>query len=199
MKKSVFIPIFISILFLLILSQINCSGTEEKKQMTQQELIARGKYLVTTGGCDDCHTPKIYTANGPVTDTTRLLSGFQQGGTLPALDVKYVAPGNWVATESNFSAWVGPWGISYASNLTPDNATGIGALSEEMFIKTLREGKYMGVGRPLLPPMPWPTIGQMTDEDLKAIYAYLKTINPISNKVPEPTPPDKMTEVLVGK
>lgn len=199
MKKSVFIPIFISILSLLILSQINCSGTEEKKQMTQQELIARGKYLVTTGGCDDCHTPKIYTANGPVTDTTRLLSGFQQGGTLPALDVKYVAPGNWVATESNFSAWVGPWGISYASNLTPDNATGIGALSEEMFIKTLREGKYMGVGRPLLPPMPWPTIGQMTDEDLKAIYAYLKTINPISNKVPEPTPPDKMTEVLAGK
>lgn len=199
MKKSVFIPIFISILFLLILSQINCSGTEEKKQMTQQELIARGKYLVTTGGCDDCHTPKIYTANGPVPDTTRLLSGFQQGGTLPALDVKYVAPGNWVATESNFSAWVGPWGISYASNLTPDNATGIGALSEEMFIKTLREGKYMGVGRPLLPPMPWPTIGQMTDEDLKAIYAYLKTINPISNKVPEPTPPDKMTEVLAGK
>lgn len=199
MKKSVFIPIFISILSLLILSQINCSGTEEKKQMTQQELIARGKYLVTTGGCDDCHTPKIYTANGPVTDTTRLLSGFQQGGTLPALDVKYVAPGNWVATESNFSAWVGPWGISYASNLTPDNATGIGALSEEMFIKTLREGKYMGVGRPLLPPMPWPTIGQMTDEDLKAIYAYLKTIHPISNKVPEPTPPDKMTEVLAGK
>lgn len=199
MKKSVFIPIFISILSLLILSQINCSGTEEKKQMTQQELIARGKYLVTTGGCDDCHTPKIYTANGPVPDTTRLLSGFQQGGTLPALDVKYVAPGNWVATESNFSAWVGPWGISYASNLTPDNATGIGALSEEMFIKTLREGKYMGVGRPLLPPMPWPTIGQMTDEDLKAIYAYLKTIHPISNKVPEPTPPDKMTEVLVGK
>lgn len=199
MKKSVFISTSYAVFSLLILSQINCSGTEENKQMTQQELIARGKYLVTTGGCDDCHTPKIYTANGPVPDTSRLLSGFQQGGTLPTLDVKYVAPGNWVATESNFSAWVGPWGISYASNLTPDNATGIGALSEEMFIKTLREGKYMGVGRPLLPPMPWPTIGQMTDQDLKAIYAYLKTINPISNKVPEPTPPDKMTEVLAGK
>lgn len=199
MKKSVFISTSYAVFSLLILSQINCSGTEENKQMTQQELIARGKYLVTTGGCDDCHTPKIYTANGPVPDTSRLLSGFQQGGTLPTLDVKYVAPGNWVATESNFSAWVGPWGISYASNLTPDNATGIGALSEEMFIKTLREGKYMGVGRPLLPPMPWPTIGQMTDQDLKAIYAYLKTINPINNKVPEPTPPDKMTEVLAGK
>jgi len=199
MKKSVFIPIFISILSLLIISQINCSGKGENKQMTQLELIAHGKYLVTTGGCDDCHTPKIYTANGPVPDTTRHLSGFQKGEKLPALDVKYVTPGNWVATESNFSAWVGPWGISYASNLTPDNATGIGTLTEELFIKTLREGKYMGVGRPLLPPMPWPTIGQMTDQDLKAIYAYLKTIKPINNEVPQPTPPDKMQEVLSGK
>lgn len=199
MKKNVLIPIFISIASLLIFSQINCSGTEENKQMTQQELVTHGKYLVTTGGCDDCHTPKIYTANGPVPDTTRLLSGFQQGEILPVLDIKYVTPGNWVATESNFSAWVGPWGISYAANLTPDNATGIGAVTEEMFIKSLREGKLKGVGRPLLPPMPWPTIGQMTDEDLKAIYAYLKTIKPINNMVPEPTPPDKMTEVLAGK
>ena len=199
MKKSVFISASIAMISLLVLSQFSCSSREENKQMTQQELIARGKYLVTTGGCDDCHTPKIYTANGPVPDTTKRLSGFQQGEKLPALDVKYVTPGNWVATESNFSAWVGPWGISYASNLTPDNATGIGTLTEEMFIKTLREGKYMGVGRPLLPPMPWPTIGQMTDEDLKSIYVYLKTIKPIHNEVPQPTPPDKMMELLTGK
>lgn len=199
MKKSVFISASIAMISLLVLSQFSCSSREENKQMTQQELIARGKYLVTTGGCDDCHTPKIYTANGPVPDTTKRFAGFLQGEKLPALDVKYVAPGNWVATESNFSAWVGPWGISYASNLTPDNATGIGALTEEMFIKTLREGKYMGVGRPLLPPMPWPTIGQMTDEDLKAMYAYFKTIKPIHNEVPQPIPPDKMMELLSGK
>ncbi|MBE0551922.1 MAG: c-type cytochrome [Ignavibacterium sp.] len=199
MKKNIFNAISIAILGLLVISQINCTGKEESKPMSQSEMVALGKYLVTTGGCEDCHTPKIYTASGPVPDSTRSLSGFQQGATLPALDVKYVSPGNWVATESNFSAWVGPWGISYASNLTPDNATGIGTLSEEMFIKTLREGKYMGVGRPLLPPMPWPTIGQMTDQDLKAIYAYLKTIKAINNKVPEPTPPDKMKEMLAGK
>jgi mono/diheme cytochrome c family protein len=199
MKNKLFIAIPVAIFALLVFSQINCTGREENKQMTQQELVARGKYLVTTGGCDDCHTPKIYTPNGPVPDSTRSLSGFQQGEKLPALDVKYVAPGNWVATESNFSAWVGPWGVSYASNLTPDNATGIGALTEEMFIKTLREGKLMGVGRPLLPPMPWQTIGQMTDQDLKAIYAYLKTIQPINNEVPQPTPPDKMMEMLAGK
>lgn len=199
MKKNVFIAIFIAMVSVMIISQINCSGKEENKQMTQQELVARGKYLVTTGGCDDCHTPKIYTENGPVPDTTKLLSGFQQGEKLPALDVKFVTPGNWVTTESNFSAWVGPWGISYAANLTPDNATGIGALTEEMFIKSLREGKWMGVGRTLLPPMPWQTIGQITDQDLKAMYAYLKSIKPIHNEVPQPTPPDKMKEMLTGK
>ncbi|HEX7357992.1 MAG TPA: c-type cytochrome [Ignavibacteriaceae bacterium] len=198
MKSLRIFVIFISGFFLMI-SQISCTGENENKQMTQQELVAHGKYLVTTGGCGDCHTPKIYTANGPIMDTTKNLSGYQAGEKLPALDVKYVAPGNWVATESNFSAWVGPWGISYAANLTPDNATGIGTLSEELFIKTLREGKWMGVGRPLLPPMPWQTIGQMTDQDLKAIYAYLKTIQPIHNEVPQPTPPDKMQEMLAGK
>jgi len=199
MKSRMFIAISIAIVAVLVFTQINCSGKEENKQMSQQELVALGKYIVTTGGCDDCHTPKIYTANGPVPDTTRRLTGFQQGGTFPALDAKYVAPGNWVVTESNFSGWVGPWGISYASNLTPDNATGIGALTEEMFIKTLREGKYMGVGRPLLPPMPWQVIGMKTDQDLKAIYAYLHSLPAIHNEVPQPTPPDKMMEMFAGK
>jgi len=200
MKKNTNISLQIVMITLLMISLVGCSSDKkENKQMTQQELIAHGKYLVTTGGCDDCHTPKIYTATGPVPDSTKSLCGFQQGGNLPVLDVKYAAPGNWVATESNFSAWVGPWGISYAANLTPDNATGIGALTEEMFIKCLREGKFMGVGRPLLPPMPWQGIGQMTDQDLKAMFAYLKTIKPIHNEVPQPTPPDKMKEMLAGK
>ena len=189
----------IGVIFFLILLQIGCSKQNEKKEMTQQELITHGKYLVTTGGCDDCHTPKIYTPTGPVPDTTRRFSGFQAGTKLPALDTKFVMPGNWVVTESNFSGWVGPWGISFASNLTPDNETGIGTLSEEMFIKTLREGKLMGVGRPLLPPMPWPNIAQMTDQDLKAMYAYLRTVKPIRNLVPQPVPPDMMKEFLTGK
>lgn len=199
MKKFCFVIVSLIAPLFLSLTHFGCMEKVETKQITQEELVTRGKYLVVTGGCDDCHTPKIFTEKGPVPDTTKLLSGFQQGITLPVLDVKFVTPGNWIATESNLTAWVGPWGISYASNLTPDNATGIGTLSEEMFIKTLREGKYMGVGRPLLPPMPWPTIGQMNDKDLKAIYAYLKTIKPINNQVPEPTPPNKMKELLTGK
>jgi mono/diheme cytochrome c family protein len=87
MKSIIGSAVLIGGLFLTI-SLINCSGENENKQMTQQELIARGKYLVTTGGCGDCHTPKIYTANGPMMDTTRRGSGFQAGTKLPALDVK---------------------------------------------------------------------------------------------------------------
>ena len=199
MKKQKSGVILLAISAILLTFIISCSTEKEPKQMTHAELVARGQYLVTTGGCDDCHSPKIYTANGPVPDTTRRLSGSPQGLALPTLDEKFVTPGNWVTTESNFSAWVGPWGISYAANLTPDNATGIGTLSEEMFIKSMREGKLMGVGRPLLPPMPWPGIGKMTDEDLKAIYAYLMTIKPIHNEVPEPVPPNKIKEVLASK
>jgi hypothetical protein len=55
----------------------------------------------------------------------------------------------------------------------------------------MRNGKHMGSGRPILPPMPWETIGKMTDEDLKAIFAYLKTVKPIRNRVPMPVPPSK--------
>ncbi len=198
MKKHLFILTSFFTLATVVISQMSCTAKEENKPMSQQELIARGKYLVVTGGCADCHSPKVYTENGAIPDSTRSLSGFPQGEKLPALDVKYVSPGNWVATESNFAAWVGPWGISYAANITPDNATGIGALTEEMFIKSLREGKFMGVGRPLLPPMPWQVIGQKSDQDLKAMYAYLMSIKPIHNEIPQPVPPDKMAEVLTG-
>ncbi len=199
MKKFVFFTVFIYVLTVLIISQTNCSGSDEKKELTKEEMISLGKYIVTTSGCDDCHTPKIFTEFGPVPDTTRRFAGFPQGEKLPMLDIKFVSPGNWVTTEKHQAAWVGPWGISYASNLTPDKATGIGALSEEMFIKTIRDGKLMGVGRPLLPPMPWQVYAMKTDEDLKAIYAYFMSIKPIYNEVPQPTPPDKMADVLAGK
>ena len=188
MKKIVFSLAAFVIFFMIIFTSFKC-GTE-KKELSHDEMIARGKYLVVFGGCNDCHTPKIYTEMGPVPDTTRLLSGFQEGEMLPEIDVNMVQPGKWVTTEKNFTGWVGPWGISYAANLTPDNETGIGVLTEELFIKTLREGKYMGTGRNLLPPMPWPGMSQLSDEDLKAIYAYLRSIPPIKNKVPDPVPLD---------
>ena len=80
---------------------------------------------------------------------------------------------------------VGPWGTSFAANLTPDE-TGIGNWSEAQFLKAIKEGKFKGMEntRPLLPPMPWTEYRNFPDEDLKAIFAYLKTIKPIDNVVP---------------
>jgi hypothetical protein len=179
--------------------QLGCAQEVENKTLSQEEMVALGKYIVSTGGCDDCHTPKIFSQNGFVFDTTRLLAGFPEEQVLPPLDVNMIGPDKWITTEKHLSGWVGPWGISYAANLTPDNATGIGAVSEEMFIKSLREGKLKGVGRPLLPPMPWQVIGLKNDQDLKAIYAYLQSIKPIKNEVPQPVPPDKMGEFFANK
>ena len=194
MRSYRLLTVVAAVFSVVLLVAVSCTRQTENKPMTKEELVARGKYLVTTGGCSDCHSPKVYTDMGPVPDSTKLLSGYQQDETLPEFDPRIVQPGMWVITESNFSGWVGPWGISYAANLTPDKETGIGTLSEEMFIKSLREGKWMGIGRPLLPPMPWQNMAQMTDQDLRAMYAYLMSLPPIHNEVPQPVPPTKLVE-----
>ena len=72
---------------------------------------------------------KVMSEMGPVPDTTRLLAGHYANEPLPEIDLKMIEPGKWYLTEKNLTAWVGPWGISYSANLTPDKATGIGALS----------------------------------------------------------------------
>jgi len=152
--------------------------------------VARGKYIVDSGGCHDCHSPKKMGANGPEIDPTRLLSGFAAETNLPA--PPQLAEGPWAAVVTwDLTAWSGPWGRSYAANLTPDVATGLGAWSEQMFVGAIRNGKHMGTGRPILPPMPWQTIGKLNDDDLKAVFAYLKTLKPVKNLVPAPTPPAK--------
>jgi hypothetical protein len=188
----------------LILFQVSCASdtnTEtktdtlaEKKESSLSDPVARGQYLTVVAGCNDCHTPKKFGPQGPEFDTTRLLSGHPAGSPLPPIDPKALQPGNWVLFASDLTSTVGPWGISYAANLTPDSATGIGAWDEASFVKALRTGKHMGLetGRPILPPMPWQTIGKMNDEDLKAIFTYLKTIQAISNRVPGPVPPNEV-------
>ena len=92
---------------------------------------------------------------------------------------------------STMTAFKLPFGTVYAQNLTPDVETGLGSWTEEMFIKAMRTGKHMGAGRPILPPMPWNFVGDMSDDDLKAIFAYLHSLPPIKNAVPQPVaPPD---------
>jgi mono/diheme cytochrome c family protein len=149
----------------------------------------RGAYLVEIGGCNDCHTPKVFGPNGPALDTTRLLSGHPKDEKLPSLPAGVVGPGKWGAvTSGGLTAWVGPWGTSYTANLTP-HQTGLYSWSVENVVATMRTGKHWGNGRPILPPMPWEGIGKLTDEDLHAIFAYLRSLKPVDNQVPMPVPP----------
>jgi mono/diheme cytochrome c family protein len=148
--------------------------------------VARGKYLVTVLGCNDCHTPLEMGPKGPEPDMTRMLSGHPEGMVMPPPpQLAPDAPWNW-AGAATLTAFAGPWGTSYAANLTPDPNTGIGIWTEEMFVKALRTGRHMGQSREILPPMPWQWAGQMTDEDLSAVFAYLRSIPAIKNRVPEP-------------
>jgi hypothetical protein len=152
--------------------------------------VEHGKYLVMVAGCNDCHTPKIFTAMGPIPDTTKLLSGHPGNSTLPDVPKDVLGPDKWGAlTTGDLTAWVGPWGTSFARNLTPDMNTGLGSWTEEMFIKALQTGKDMGEGRDILPPMPWQDFGRMKEQDLKDIFAYLKSLPPIDNAVPDPLSP----------
>lgn len=155
------------------------------------DLVARGKELVTHGMCHDCHTPKTFSEKGMGFNWDLQLSGFPANAPLPPVDKQALKPGYWVLGSPDLMAWVGPWGISYAANLTPDPQTGIGLWTDEVFIKAMRTGKHMGEGRPILPPMPWEFVGNMSDDDLKAVFAYMKSLPPIKNAVPQPVaPPD---------
>jgi mono/diheme cytochrome c family protein len=149
--------------------------------------LARGKYLVTVAGCNDCHTPWKMGANGPEPDYSRRLSGHPQDFVLPSAPA---AKGPWiVSAAATNTAWSGPWGVSYTANLTPDKETGLGRWTQRNFTETIRTGRHMGRGRPILPPMPIPMYKNFTDADLEAIFAYLQSIPAIRNKVPEPQPP----------
>jgi hypothetical protein len=124
---------------------------------------------------------------GPEPDMSRFLSGHpEQVGPLPAAAPQ--GPWLWTGAATN-TAFAGPWGVSYAANLTPDQNTGLGIWTEEMFVKAIRSGRHMGTSREILPPMPRPAIRHASDEDLKSIYAYLRSLKPFTNHVPDPQPP----------
>jgi hypothetical protein len=165
-----------------------------ERKLEGAELARRGEYIMTTSLCHDCHSPKKMTPQGPIVDSARLLSGHPAGMPQPPIDKAALTPGGWVLMGPDITSFVGPWGISYAANLTPDTATGLGNWTEEMFLRTLRTGKHMGMdnGRPILPPMPWEFVGKMTDEDLRAVFAYLKSLPAINNRVPAPVPPNEV-------
>ena len=140
---------------------LSCATTSSPPApMTQQQKIERGEYLTTIMGCNDCHTPGTFYG---APDFERKLAGSELG-------------------------WVGPWGTSYARNLTPDAETGIGNWSEDDIVKAIRTGQRAD-GSPVLPPMPWPMFSRMPDEDAYAVAAYLRSLPPVLHKVPDKLPP----------
>jgi mono/diheme cytochrome c family protein len=158
---------------------------------SSSEAIARGKYIVSTSACHDCHTPWVMTEQGPRPDMTRALSGHPAQFDMPAAPQ---ATGPWIiAIGATNTAFAGPWGVSFTANLTPDRETGLGKWTARTFIDTIRTGRHLGRGREVLPPMPIMVYQNFTDADLTAIFAYLQTLPAVKNKVPEPRPPATAT------
>lgn len=193
LNKSIYFTyaMLAALVFVVLLTA--CNQTQpEKKVLSEKEMIERGKYLITAGGCHDCHSPKVFGPQGPKIDETRILSGHPAEMQLAEFDPAILEPGKYILFTQDVTAAIGPWGASFAANLTPDNETGIGTWQPEMFINALRTGKHLGAGRPILPPMPWEMVGKLTDEDLQAMFAYLKSIPPVKNRVPDPKPLDQL-------
>ena len=162
-------------------------GATASAQTADATTVARGAYLVHGMGCADCHTPLKMGAQGPEPDLARGLSGHPQGMVLQAPTLPAGSPWAWGATGTNTAFW-GPWGVSYAANLTPD-ATGLKDWTAEQFVQAMRTGKHAGSGRPLMPPMPWPAFGQLNDADLHAMFSYLMAQPAVPNRVPDYLPP----------
>jgi cytochrome c553 len=179
-KTLVLLPLALAPIIVLSLA----GSTRKQAQLAG---IQRGKYLVETGHCTECHTPHKMGPHGPEPDMTRYLAGHAEDVHLPSPPA--LPPGPWCAVTTGSTAWSGPWGISYSANLTPDVNTGLGIWTEDIFLKAMKTGKHFGTARDILPPMPWQSISKLTDDDLKAMFAYLQTIPAVKNRVLEPVPP----------
>ncbi len=154
-------------------------------------LVARGAYLVRTMGCNDCHTPLKMGPKGPEPDFSRALTGHPEDLVMPP--VPALPPGPWLTVSAaTNTAFAGPWGVSFAANLTPDRETGLGTWTYDMFIATMKTGRHQGKGRLVLPPMPTQMIAATEDSESRAIFAYLQSLKPVHNRVPAPVdPPDQ--------
>jgi hypothetical protein len=201
MKKPVIlVALFVLSVTLLSSCMDNSSpkgSSSTQPSLSKEDLIKKGEYLVTTIGCNDCHSPKKMGERGPELIQGLMLSGYPGDKPVPKVNIDVFKSGWGGMFTPDLTSFVGPWGETFAANLTPDQ-TGLGNWTEEQFKKALTQGKYQGIdgGRVLLPPMPWQNWTNMKDEDVKAIFAYLQSIPPVKNTVPLPIPPQT---IMAGK
>ena len=191
----------IALFMFVFVSFFSCKNETPKTEKTEEEQpyktvsedpVERGKYLVNVMGCNDCHSPKKMGPKGPEVIPELMLSGFPSDRPMVKFDSPLIKQG-FAMFYPDLTGAAGPWGVSFAANLTPDE-TGLGSWTEEQFKKALTQGKFKGLdnSRMLLPPMPWFDFAHLKDEDVSAIFAYLKTLKPVKNLVPAPIAPDKM-------
>lgn len=158
---------------------------------THEQIVQSGEYLVTIMGCNDCHSPKKMGPNGPEVIAEIKLSGYPASRPLPKVNKEALK--SWVLLNEDLTAAVGPWGVSFSANLTPDQ-TGLGNWADDNFKRALKEGWFKGLEgtRKLLPPMPWQEFAALKDDDITAILTYLKSLKPVSNAVPDALSPDEI-------
>jgi hypothetical protein len=194
MKKTFLVVT--AVISLVSFTLIACTGTSAKSDesviISQDSLIKRGSYLVNTIGCDDCHSPKKFTPTGFEIDMEHRFAGHLANSPLGKPNTTVMKDG-YMLFALDLTSAVGPWGQSYSANISSDE-TGIGNWTEEQFFRAIREGKSKGLkeSRPLLPPMPWFIYKNMSDIDLKAIFAFLKSTKPVENRVPGPKTLDEL-------
>ena len=192
-KTNLSILAFMAIFtFLFVSCKSEPAPVAESTEPTVEEVIEHGEYLVEIMGCHDCHSPKRMGEKGPEIIPELMLSGYPSDRPIMKFDDPLLKEG-FAIFYPDLTGSAGPWGMSFSGNLTPDD-TGIGTWSEEQFKRAFTQGRSKGLenGRMLLPPMPWFNFTNMKDEDVHAIYTYLKSINPVENVVPAPVPPDNM-------
>jgi len=175
-----------SFLFVSCNSNVKAGNATGEVVISKDSLVKRGSYLVNSIGCDDCHSPKKFGPSGMEIDMEHRFGGHLTDSKLGKPNTGVMKDG-YILFAMDLTSAVGPWGQSYSANISSD-ATGIGNWTEEQFFRALREGKSKGLkeSRPLLPPMPWFVYKNMSDTDIKAIFAYLKTTKPVENRVPGP-------------
>jgi mono/diheme cytochrome c family protein len=171
--------IFIA-LFLSACGQERSQQERSPQERDGQTLLERGETL--SANCHACHSPKIFTDHGAEIDSARALSGHPADLGIPEVDPAKLEEG-WLSFNEHTTCWIGPWGMAFTRNLTPDIETGIGSWSEEQFIRVVRAGHLPG-GEGMAAPMPWLDLRKSSDADLKAIFAYLQSLKPVKNQVP---------------
>ncbi len=197
-KTNLILLVFAGFIFAGVFYSCTNNKTKENEDkasnetLTSFEVIKKGEHLVTIMGCNDCHSPKKMGPQGPEIITELMLSGYPSDRPIVKFDSKLIKQG-FSMFYPDLVAGAGPWGVSFAGNLTPDE-TGIGNWSEDQFKKALTEGKYKGLegSRNLLPPMPWTNYKTLSNEEVHSIFMYLKSLKPVKNIVPSPLTPDKM-------